>query len=358
MPAYFDEHKKTWYCKFRYNDWTGKSRFTTKRGFKTKREAKAYEYEFKARSENSPEMTVETLCDIYLEQYKARNKETSYLGIKGVISRYIKPTLGTVKLSSLTKLMLSKWQETILSSSLAESTKHTVNRRLNSILLFAERMDIIQKNPMANLKSIGKPAKREAFWTVEQYKLFIAAGKGSQQYPMVRPCFDVLFYSGIRLGECLGLKLSSVDFDKGTLTISEAINCIGKPSTLKNDSSYRTIPMPQFVMDEIKAYVDSLPDVPERLFPVSRRMLKYYIDRWGRKAGVPPITVHGLRHSHVSHLISLGIPITVISRRIGHKTPKMTLSVYSHMYDTDSANVSSILQQTNSVGQTVVKSEK
>lgn len=359
MPAYFDEHKKTWYCKFRYNDWTGKSRFTTKRGFKTKREAKAYEAEFKSKQQCSPDMTVNSLCEMYLEQYKSRHKETSYVNTRYIITNYLVALLGSTSLRDLTKKKLVQWQGHILSLPVSESTKKSINAKAKAMLSFAVKMDIIEANPLISIPGIGAYSKRDGYWTHEQYRKFIEAGKTAKtkRYRLIALCFDILYYSGMRLGEFMGLTMESLDFDKNTITISRAINHLEKPSSLKNQQSYRTISMPPSIMERIKEYVDSLYDVPEKLFPVSRRCMRHCLEVWAEKAGLPPLVIHELRHSHVSYLISKGVPITAISKRIGHNSPKITLDVYSHLYG-EKDTIADILQlEIDSVGQGVVKTQ-
>ena len=59
---------------------------------------------------------------------------------------------------------------------------------------------------------------------------------------------------------------------------------------------------------------------------------------WGELAGrigMPEITFHSLRHSHVSQLIDNGVDIVTISKRLGHAKPSITLAIYSHMFHTD-----------------------
>ena len=61
MAVYFDEKQKTWYCKFRYTDWTGESKSTSKRGFKLKRDALQYEKEYKEKAKDRPQMKLKQL---------------------------------------------------------------------------------------------------------------------------------------------------------------------------------------------------------------------------------------------------------------------------------------------------------
>jgi len=58
-------------------------------------------------------------------------------------------------------------------------------------------------------------------------------------------------------------------------------------------------------------------------------------DNYCMKAGVKKIRIHDFRHSHVSLLLSKGVPITVISKRLGHSNIKMTLNIYAHLIPED-----------------------
>lgn len=74
-------------------------------------------------------------------------------------------------------------------------------------------------------------------------------------------------------------------------------------------------------------------------------MYRDYLKRYAIKAGVPPIHVHDLRHSHASYLIHNNVPVTTISRRLGHANTSVTLSVYSHMYEESAGDVAVMLEK-------------
>lgn len=67
MPAYYDEKTKSWYCKFYYTDYTGTKKQKKKRGFKLQREAKEWERAFLERLQGTPDMTFQSLYDLYIE---------------------------------------------------------------------------------------------------------------------------------------------------------------------------------------------------------------------------------------------------------------------------------------------------
>jgi len=359
MAVYKDEEKGTWYAKFRYTDWTGKARSTTKRGFKTKREAKAYEMDFKRQSSDMPDMTIEELCKRYLSAMKPRWKKSTLAVQTQSIEAFIIPTLGNLTLASITTKTIVDWQNWLLSKGLSDYTANMRNATLSTLLNFAVRMEWITRNPASTVRRIGHVTRRQDFWTLDEYMRFLEAGQGSHEYEKYALCFDILFYSGIRAGEFLGLGKESFDFEKNQIVILHQCNHYnGDKVPLKNRQSYRRITMPVNIMERIKRFMNSLYEVPEvRMFGVSRTTLSNKVRSWSTKAGLHYINLHGFRHSNASYMISLGIPITVISRRLGHKSPKMTLDTYSHMYTQEEESAAEMMEM-SFVGQTVVKEKK
>lgn len=357
MPVYQDPEKKTWYCKFRYTDWTGKSRHTTKRGFRTKREAKEYEHGFKAKAATSPDIAMETLCKQYLEYIEARFRKSTWVSKERHVRLNIIPCIGSVKAKDITRNTIAKWQEWLLSRKLSPSTVYLANTILRSVLNYAVRMEILARNPANEVPKVGQKGKREAFLELADYKRLVAAGEGEKGFHVRRLCLDILFYSGLRISEFLALGKDSFDFSRNLVLVRAGMDKEGAIIPLKTKESRRDIPMPPSIMERVREHMESLDDIPEHnLFMVSYSSLKDVMRKWAAKAGVPCVGLHGLRHSHVSYLISLGVPITVISKRIGHKSPDVTLAVYSHMYHEDASSVAELLES-GIVGQSLVKGE-
>jgi integrase len=144
---------------------------------------------------------------------------------------------------------------------------------------------------------------------------------------------------GLRIGEALGIKFSDIDFDKGTLTIKRTI-WRGKVLPTKTNSSRRTIKLPKIALEAL--YRHKAKSSSTWVFPTSFDNLHYaanfYRHSWKpmlKRAGLPPITFHQLRHGAASYLFSQRVPIPVVSKYLGHANPSITLSVYSHMIDSD-----------------------
>ena len=110
-------------------------------------------------------------------------------------------------------------------------------------------------------------------------------------------------------------------------------------------------------MQTVKNYIDQLDEVPTPLFYVYNSALSVAIHKYAKIAGVKEIRLHDLRHSHASFLIHNGVPITAISKRLGHRSPKITLEVYSHMYEESEEQIVDLLKSAYFVRQNVVKDE-
>ena len=102
--------------------------------------------------------------------------------------------------------------------------------------------------------------------------------------------------------------------------------------------------MPVSLMEEVRSYISGLDKSTSPILHISRSALQKVIHKYAVEAGVKEIRVHDLRHSHASLLINGGFPITTISKRLGHKSPKITLEIYSHMYAETSGKVADFLQ--------------
>ena len=350
MSAYRDEKTKTWYVKFRYNDWQGKSKHTTKRGFKTKKDALNYEYEFKITSKDIVGITVSELAEKYLEDRQLHVKPSRYASIEQAIRNHILPHIGNLKLTELTPLTMRRWQNELMKKQFAPSTLITYHRQCSTLLNFGVKYYGMKENPLRKIGSIGKMEKRMSFWEPNEFQQFIETVTN----PNYKLCYLLLFYSGMRVGELLALNAGDFNFTKNKITITKSLMHVTKEiTTPKTECSIRTIEMPSGVMQEVKNYIDSLKAVPSPLFKMSPLTLLQALQRYARQAGVKEICLHDLRHSNASFLINAGIPITTISKRLGHKSPNITLAVYSHMYRESDSQAAQLLQE-NFVGQSLV----
>ena len=94
MPCYKDEKTGTWYCQFRYADFTGKRKQKRKRGFKTKREAQEWEREFHLQKAKSCDMTLASFVELYFNDREHHVRDTTMDTKRNVFDTKIVPLLG------------------------------------------------------------------------------------------------------------------------------------------------------------------------------------------------------------------------------------------------------------------------
>lgn len=331
MAVYYDEKHKTWYCKFRYKDWQGNSKSTCKRGFARKKDALAYEMRYKEQATNKPFILLTDLIGEYLANFKVRNKESTYLMRKNIFQKYIIPPLGNVSIDKLTPLTIQQWQNNLQTSySLSDGYLRVINSSFKTLLNYAVKFYNLSNNPFDKNESIGKTSRRVVFLETDEWKKIDDYLKENDF--VYRVVANIMYWSGMRIGECVALTREDIDFTNNTISINKSVSTIGKLTTPKTKSSIRTISMPQFVMDMVKELFDRCYDKITYINDIhSRSTMCIQFIRIGKKLGIP-LSTHVFRHSHASFLISQNVPITAVAKRLGHANPAITLKIYAHCF--------------------------
>ena len=355
MPAYRDKRNDTWLAKFTYKNVEGIRKHKTKRGFKTKREALEWEREFLLRYKGSPEMKFDTFVEKYLEDMRARIKGSTYEMKKSVIDKRITPFFKDKPINMITTTDVMQWQNELLrwedpvtGKGYSKSYLKTIHNQLSAILNHAVRYYKLTENPARIVGNMGseKDIKME-FWTLQEYKKF---SESMMKKPVSYYTFQVLYWTGMRLGEMLALGFDDIDFENGTITVNKTYrrahgeDVITSPKTAKSN---RTITMPTFLAEELGDYLNMIYDRDEgRLFPVSKSYIENEMKRGIREQGLKPIRVHDLRHSHVSLLINSGYSALEIADRMGHESIDITYR-YAHLFPNVQRDMASKLDSLN-----------
>lgn len=336
MPAYRDKKRGTWYASFYYTDWQGHRKLKKKRGFETKRDAKAFEDEFLRQGSRSCNMTFGSMTEIYLEDMGPRLKANTMQNKRYLIEHRVLPFFKDLPLNEITPAHIRKWQSALLADGVAPTYAKTINNQLSAIFNYACKYYGLGMNPARLAGSVGKKhADEMKFWTAEQFNQFIP------NVPKLpgRTGLSVLFWTGLRIGELLALSPSDIDLEARTLTVSKSFQSIDGKEVItepKTQKSRRVIPLPEKLCQELKAYMDALyePDPDDRLFPYTKSYFHRQMQAGCDACGIEKIRLHDLRHSHAALLIRLGTPILLVSERLGHENVETTLKTYGHLYPT------------------------
>ena len=342
MAVYKEEKTNTWRAVYRYTDWTGEKKQTQKRGFKTKREAQAWEREQLHKSSTDLDMTFASFFEQYTADMQTRIKENTWATKEHIIRTKILPYFGKQRMSNITAQQIISWQNELINykddngKPLSPVYLKTIHNQISAIFNHAVRYYNLRENPCKKAGSMGKKKNREMlFWTKEEYLKFAEV---MMDKPRSYYAFEMLYWTGIRSGELLALCPSDFDFEKQTVKISKTYHrskgrdIITTPKTAKSN---RTIKMPKFLCEEIQEYMKMLYEVKpdDRIFTVTKSYLDHEMRRGVKEAGLKKIKVHALRHSHVSLLIHMGFTVLAIAERMGHEAEKITLK-YAHLFPT------------------------
>lgn len=361
MPAY-KEKNGTWSCKFKYVNFAGENKQKHKRGFERKKDAEAWELDFKAHYTKTPDIPFSTFSKKYLEDLKSNGKIeiTTFVRKKNMFETKIDPFFKKTPLNQIKPLDVLNWQTWIRKMGYddfdteygyAETYLKAVNNELSAIMNYAQRYYGLTNNPCKTAGSMGKSsADAMQIWTLDDFKVFRSHLRKSAAII----AFDILYWTGIREGELLALTKNdfrpdhNLNIDKNYQVV-EGQEIIKAPKT---EGSVRIISIPAFLHDEVMEYADKLYGLEgtDRLFLFTASFLQKEIKSIAAIAGLDRIRVHDLRHSHVSLLIEMGFKIIVISERIGHKDVTVTLNTYAHLYPGKGKEVALGLHNANSQG--------
>lgn len=350
MGYYKDKERKTWFVEVRYKDIYGTPKKKKKRGFKTATEAKKWEMEFLNSLYSDPEINFSNLYKNYFQDLSLRLKPSTLYIREINFRKHFLPYFGEMKIKEISPLVIREWQNKILSENYSEGFMTTLHRQLTSFFNYAIKFYNLKNNPCstAGKIKISKPANEIQIWTPENFNLFIS----KIRKPEVRLAFQILFYTGMRSGELMALNFNDIDYSNNTIKISKSYYKIagkGAITTPKTDSSNRSIICPTFLLEDIKTYYDSLyqKEPNQKIFMFAKDNLRHYIRNYSEILNIPRIRVHDLRHSYASYLLQKNVSILAISKQLGHKDVKLTLSIYSHLLPEANDYLKEILNNMN-----------
>ena len=237
MAVYKEEKTNTWRVIYRYTDWTGEKKQTQKRGFKTKREAQAWEREQLHKVSADLDMTFTSFFEQYTADMQTRIKENTWATKEHIIRTKLIPYFGKLKMSNITAQQIITWQNELMNykdengKPLSPVYLKTINNQLSAIFNHAVKYYNLRENPCKKAGSMGKKKNREMlFWTKEEYLKFAEV---MMDKPLSYYAFEMLYWCGIREGELLALTPADFDFEKNTVSINKSYQRLNGQDLIK-----------------------------------------------------------------------------------------------------------------------------
>jgi len=174
LKAQRDSKTGKWLIQYRYTDWQGNRKKSTKRGLETKREAEEWLRNFLVTQQVDFDMNFEDFLKIYYEDMAVRLRESTMRSKKYIIDLKILPYFGKRSINSITPSDIRKWQNELMQKGYAQTYLKTVNNQLNAVFNYAMKYYDLKGNPVLKAGSFGKKESEEMlFWTKDEYLKFV-----------------------------------------------------------------------------------------------------------------------------------------------------------------------------------------
>ncbi len=330
----------------------GKRRQTSRSGFATKREAQhALDAEVARQQAGVRQDRPLTVAE-YLDEWLAgkRNlRETTRRSYAMHIRRYLAPSLGHYRLQDLRADHLDALYSDLLDSrrgGTSAATVQHVHRTLRSALNTAVKRRLIAWNPAVQVELPQHRPARSSVWEPQHIAAFLDTAADHR----LSALFHLIAFTGMRRGEAIGLHWRDVDLQRAHVVVAWQItDGDGRPQlgVPKTAAGARVVPIDPLTVEVLsghqvvqqaeraawgEAWVEhGLVFTRENGELLRPDVVTHTFRKLVEAAGVPPIRLHDLRHTHASLALAAGVDIKVVSDRLGHSTTSITADLYTHV---------------------------
>ena len=355
----------TWTAHMNWTDMNGKKQQKKVGGFKTRKAAAEHHNQFmtsiqQGRRRGTTKLRVgEYLLKEWLPKQENILKASSFASYRRIVNSYLVPRLGSIRLEEVTARRVEQMFNDLLTSgasgkslkintALSAKTVSDIAGVLNRAFKDAVRWDLIATNPISSAKKPPRRTKEMSAWTPEELNRFINVSSTDRFFAV----WHLAATSGMRRGELLGLTWDDIDFEKSKVTIRKTRIRAGNATideTPKSRKSQRTFAIDKQTLAVLKKWKarqgserlalgtllnEHIVTEADGTLPNPNTFSRRF-KALCKKSGLRVIRLHDMRHSYVVAARRAGADLKTISERIGHADPKVTLTVYDHVFVED-----------------------
>ena len=293
------------------------------------------------------------VAEEWIEQKNGRLREWTRRGYRASLDNELIPRFGHRKLREITVDDIAKFVRTLESRGLSSSTIENHLKPLSGTFRYAVRRGLISTNPVSQMTVDDRPEKRVRSkaheWTPEEIASIFTAAEVLATEPNAHADYTSILrtavYTGLRLGELLGLQWQDVDLDKGTIEIQRQFTKTGELAAPKTKAALRRIPIrPELVTllknEKEAAFATGLAKPEDFVFPsrtggpkLHRTIQRAWENVRDKAKLSDELTFHDLRHAYASVAVSASADPIFLSKVMGHTDPAITMKVYTHLFD-------------------------
>lgn len=339
----YREKDGSWQYIISYKDKSGRWKQKSKQGFELTRKGKQ---SAKEAAENAlaelklntglivPEefkgITFKSFGKEYLEHTKIYRAFKTVQSTQTTLNKF--SNLDNLELSRITSLDVQRIIDSFVKEGLSQNTINYYIKKLKIIFASAQKeYKIINSNPVLDIKSKGSTKPNKIALTDLELGNLLQSFKGHKYYLIIL----IAAYTGMRIGEILGLKWSDIDSKGNYITVERQWerdkNGIYGFNPLKSKNSYRKIPITKEVCSEILTF-KTVVGIDNRIFGFKNKSsIIRQLNKNLKKRGFN-ISIHELRHTYATKLIANGMDFKTAANILGHDV-QQTIKAYSHVND-------------------------
>lgn len=277
-------------------------------------------------------------ADQWLKRVEVSRSITTWDAYRKDVVLHVLPVLGRYKLDQLRPIHIQCLVDSLIEKGLAPKTIQNIHGIVHGCLQQAVNLQLLKSNPAkgVSLPKVTRPEISVAS-TQDISKLMSALDRTAYGIPIL-----IVISTGVRRGEVLGLQWQDFNAEQGTLAVRRAfVKAKGKPLQLKDikEEKSRVVKIPEYLVAALQAHRTT-----QQLMGLDTPWICSKINgshmtpgalcdayrRFRRRLGVD-VTLHGLRHTQATFLMAAGVPVKVVSERLGHSTISITMDTYSHV---------------------------
>lgn len=293
--------------------------------------------------------TVGDWMEVWFQDYaKIKVRPSSHQTYQGYIHNHIRPNIGDIPLEKLTSLDLQKFYKKLLTTGrvdrveakgqpkgLSAKTVRNIHQILSSGLKLAQEQRLILTNPAEGCALPRVEHQEMKTLTTVQLASFFREARESGVFEL----YYLELATGLRRGELLGLKWEDVDLERGDLRVRRQVSRINgevMEAPLKTKNAYRTLPLAE---DTVSVLREQRRKVGNSTWvfpssnggPISPDSVLHMLHRVLKRAGLPKVRFHDLRHTFATLALQNGVDVKTVSGMLGHFSAGFTLDTYAHI---------------------------
>ena len=324
-------------------------------------------------------MTFAEFTEIWKRDYGSKElAPTTYARYLGILNTRILPYFSKFKLDKIKPTDIMKFYDMLendtqirrlknnkgerLTKPLSKKTILEHHRLLRAMLHKAVYWQLIVNNPAERVQPPKTRKPKRKYYDDEQCKILLE--NLETQEIKYKVAIIITIFTGVRLGELMGLEWTDIDFRNGIISINKASQYLSEKGVFtkdpKTESSIREVAIPSFVLslleeyklwyEEQKSFYGELWHESNRLFvqdngkPIHPSTISKWFEQFVKKIGLPVINFHGLRHTNATLLISQQVDVATVSARLGHAQITTTYNFYVHPLKSHDRTAGNVLE--------------